>query len=33
LVGAAMLSTFTFPLVAMTLRKGRAGVDVEPARA
>lgn len=30
LVGAAMLSTFAFPLVAMALRKGRAGVDLEP---
>ncbi len=30
LVGAAMLSTFAFPLVAMSLRKGRAGTDLEP---
>jgi Kef-type K+ transport system membrane component KefB len=30
LVGAAMISTFAFPLVAMSLRKGRAGVDLEP---
>ena len=30
LVGAAMLSTFAFPLVAMSLRKGRAGMDLEP---
>jgi Kef-type K+ transport system membrane component KefB len=30
LVGAAMVSTFAFPLVAMALRKGRAGTDLEP---
>jgi Kef-type K+ transport system membrane component KefB len=30
LVGAAMLSTFAFPLVAMALRKGRSGTDLEP---
>jgi Kef-type K+ transport system membrane component KefB len=30
LVGAAMVSTFAFPLVAMALRQGRAGVDLEP---
>ena len=29
LVGAAMISTLVFPLVAMRLRSGRAGVDVE----
>lgn len=27
LVGAAMISTFAFPLVALTLRRGRAGVE------
>jgi len=30
LVGAAMLSTFAFPLVAMSLRRGRSGADLEP---
>jgi Kef-type K+ transport system membrane component KefB len=30
LVGAAMLSTFAFPLVAMALRRGHAGTDLEP---
>jgi Kef-type K+ transport system membrane component KefB len=30
LVGAAMVSTFAFPLVAMSLRRGRAGTDLEP---
>jgi Kef-type K+ transport system membrane component KefB len=30
LVGAAMLSTFAFPLVAMALRKGGAGTELEP---
>jgi Kef-type K+ transport system membrane component KefB len=30
LVGAAMLSTFAFPLVALRLRQGRAGIDLEP---
>jgi Kef-type K+ transport system membrane component KefB len=29
LVGAAMISTFAFPLVALTLRRGRAGVEPE----
>jgi hypothetical protein len=33
LVGAAMVSTFAFPLVAMSLRKGRAGTDLEPSLA
>jgi len=30
LVGAAMLSTLVFPLVALTLRRGRAGVEPRP---
>ncbi len=30
LVGAAMISTLVFPLVAMTLRKGRAGAEPAP---
>ncbi len=30
LVGAAMISTFAFPLIAMSLRRGRAGIDLEP---
>lgn len=30
LVGAAMLSTFAFPLVAMSLRRGRSGAEPEP---
>jgi Kef-type K+ transport system membrane component KefB len=33
LVGAAMLSTLLFPLVAMRLRRGRPGVEPEPATA
>jgi Kef-type K+ transport system membrane component KefB len=33
LVGAAMISTLVFPLVAMRLRRGRTGVDVEAAPA
>jgi Kef-type K+ transport system membrane component KefB len=30
LVGAAMISTLAFPLVAMSLRRGRTGVEPEP---